>query len=157
MSLSGQSLALALTTKHDREYLISVSIIRADPPTFLEPLKDQVFHLHQNGKLECRVLGIPYPSVQFKKDWRAVAGSHRVKTVREGFDHWTLNIQNCIHMDEGVYECVAENVAGKVYCTAAVKITGTLGYRRRYIDCSQHMIGVCCLLATIDPSAVPGA
>jgi len=83
-----------------------------------------VFHLHQNGKLECRVLGIPYPSVQFKKDWRAIAGSHRVKTVREGFDHWTLNIQNSIHMDEGVYECVAENVAGKVYCTATVKITG---------------------------------
>ena len=96
----------------------------ADPPTFLEPLKDQVFHLHQNGKLECRVVGIPYPSVQFKKDWRVIAGSHRVKTVREGFDHWTLNIQNSIHMDEGVYECVAENVAGKVYCTATVKITG---------------------------------
>jgi len=95
-----------------------------DPPTFLEPLKDQVFHLHQNGKLECRVLGIPYPSVQFKKDWRVVAGSHRVKTVREEFDHWTLNIQNSIHMDEGVYQCVAENVAGKVYCTATVKITG---------------------------------
>ena len=98
--------------------------ICVDPPTFLEPLKDQVFHLHQNGKLECRVHGIPYPSVQFKKDWRLVAGSHRVKTVREGFDHWTLNIQNCIHMDDGVYECVAENVAGKVYCTATVKVTG---------------------------------
>lgn len=101
------------------------AILCADPPTFLEPLKDQVFHLHQNGKLECRVLGIPYPSVQFKKDWRPVAGSHRVKCVREGFDHWTLNIQNSIHMDEGVYECVAENLAGKVYCTATVKVTGT--------------------------------
>jgi hypothetical protein len=91
----------------------------------LEPLKDQVFHLHQNGKLECRVTGIPYPKVHFKKDWRNIAGSHRVKTVRESQDHWTLNIQNAIHMDEGVYECIAENVAGKVYCTANVKITGT--------------------------------
>lgn len=95
-----------------------------DPPTFLEPLKDQVFHLHHNGKLECRVLGIPYPTVSFKKDWRPVAGSHRIKIAREEFDHWTLSIQNSIRMDEGVYECIAENIAGKVYCTANVKITG---------------------------------
>ena len=92
----------------------------------MEPLKDQVFHLHQNGKLECRVNGIPYPKVYFKKDWRNVAISHRVKTIRESHDHWTLNIQNAIHMDEGVYECIAENLAGKVYCTANVKITGKL-------------------------------
>ena len=91
-------------------------------------MKDQVFHLHMNGKMECRVHGIPYPKVMFKKDWRPIAGSHRVKIVREEFDHWTLNIQNAIHMDEGVYECIAENVAGKVYCTASVKITGSQCY-----------------------------
>lgn len=68
--------------------------------------------------------GIPYPTVKFKKDWRQVAGSHRVKVAREDFDHWSLNIQNAIRTDEGVYECVAENVAGKVYCTANAKITG---------------------------------
>jgi hypothetical protein len=117
----------------ENEYGTATQIIKmdmSDPPTFLEPLKNQVFHLHQNGKLECRVLGIPYPVVQFKKDWRNIAGSHRVKTVREGFDHWTLNIQNAIHMDEGVYECIAENLAGKVYCTANVKISEKAGVWR---------------------------
>lgn len=39
-----------------------IDVDMADPPTFLEPLKDQVFHLRQNGKLECRVHGIPYPT-----------------------------------------------------------------------------------------------
>lgn len=87
-------------------------------------MKDQVFHLHLNGKLECRVHGIPYPAVSFKKDWRPIAVSHRIRIAREEFDHWTLSIQNSIHMDEGIYECIAENVAGKVYCTANVKITG---------------------------------
>ena len=87
-------------------------------------MKDQVFHLRQNGRLECRVHGIPYPTVQFKKDWRVIADSHRVKIAREEYDHWALNISNSIRLDEGVYECVAENLAGKVYCTANVKVTG---------------------------------
>ena len=39
-----------------------IEVDMADPPTFLDPLKDQVFHLRQNGKLECRVHGIPYPT-----------------------------------------------------------------------------------------------
>ena len=82
-------------------------------------------------------------SVQFKHDWRVVADSHRVKVVREDEDHWTLTISNAIHLDEGLkflsnyplvnctscrsvaglYECVAENIAGKIYCTANVRIT----------------------------------
>jgi len=107
-----------------------IKVEMSDPPTFLEPLKDQVFHLHATGKLECRVHGIPYPTVTFKKDWRVVAGSHRIKIVREEFDHWTVNIQNTIHMDEGVYECIAENLAGSVYCTANVKITEKTGFWR---------------------------
>ena len=31
---------------------------------------------------------------------------------------------NVIRMDEGLYECIAENVAGKVYCSATVHVTG---------------------------------
>jgi len=108
-----------------------------DPPTFLEPLKDQVFHLHASGKLECRVHGIPYPTVTFKKDWRIIAGSHRIKIVREEYDHWTLNIQNTIHMDEGLYECIAENLAGKVYCTSNVKITGLVLLTNYYLFCNS--------------------
>lgn len=89
-------------------------------------MKDQIFTLRHNGKLECRIHGIPYPTVQFKKDWRVLADSHRVKLQREEFDHWTINVGSAIRMDEGLYECIAENVAGKVYCTATVKITGKL-------------------------------
>ena len=41
-------------------------------------------------------------SVQFKHDWRVVADSHRIKVVREDEDHWTLTINNAIHLDEGL-------------------------------------------------------
>ena len=81
-------------------------------------------YLRRDGKLECRVHGIPYPAVTFKHDWRVIANGHRVKISREDYDHWTLNVNTAIYMDEGMYECVAENLAGKVYCTASVKVNG---------------------------------
>ena len=87
-------------------------------------MKDQIFYLHQNGRLECRVHGIPYPTVQFKHDWRFMADSHRVKITREDFDHWSLNMSKVIRLDEGLYECVAENIAGKVYSSVNVKVIG---------------------------------
>lgn len=89
-------------------------------------MKDQIFNLRSTGKLECRVFGIPYPEVEFRKDWRVIADSHRVKIRREEYDHWTLSVDNAIRLDEGVYECVLSNVAGKVYCTATVKVSGDI-------------------------------
>ena len=50
-------------------------------------MKDQVFNLRRDGKIECRVSGIPYPKVQFQKDWRVVADSHRLKV---GYCHFLL-------------------------------------------------------------------
>ncbi|CAD5121391.1 DgyrCDS9913 [Dimorphilus gyrociliatus] len=107
-----------------------IKVDMADPPTFLEPMKDQIFNLRSTGKLECRVFGIPYPDVEFKKDWRVIADSHRVKIRREEYDHWTLSVDNAIRLDEGVYECVLSNVAGKVYCTANVKVSVKANYIR---------------------------
>ena len=53
-------------------------------------------------------------SVRFKHDWRVVADSHRVKILRQDEDHWTVDINNAIHLDEGrsykyvdLYECKA--------------------------------------------------
>jgi hypothetical protein len=116
-----------------------VEMDMADPPTFLEPLKDQIFHLRQHGKLECHVHGIPYPKVTLKHDWRVIADSHRIKIIREDHDHWTLNIANAINMDEGMYECIAENVAGKVYCTATVKVTEKPGLYREIRFHNAHV------------------
>ena len=68
---------LRLTLGLNRAQDVTIQIV--DPPTFLDPLKDQVFNLRRDSKLECRVNGIPYPTVTFKKDWRMIADSHRIK------------------------------------------------------------------------------
>lgn len=47
-----------------------------------------------------------------------------MQIAREDEDHWTMNIRSAIFQDEGMYECVAENLAGKVYCSANIKVVG---------------------------------
>merc|ERR1712142_12356 len=65
-----------------------------------------------------------------KHDWRVIADSHRIKVARESYDHWAIYFRNAIYMDEGMYECTAENIAGKVYCKADVKIQEKAGIIR---------------------------
>ena len=69
----------SLVNRPSLDFTSTVLFLLSDPPTFLDPLKDQVFNLRRDGKLECRVNGIPYPTVTFKKDWRMIADSHRIK------------------------------------------------------------------------------
>lgn len=77
-------------------------------------------------------------SVQLKHDWRVVADSHRVKVQREDQDHWTMTINNAIHLDEGrplpfgcpphhivdveevisLYECLVSMCVGQFYTSA---------------------------------------
>ncbi|XP_064646398.1 twitchin-like isoform X5 [Lineus longissimus] len=94
----------------------------ADPPVFLEPLKDLNLRVWTAGRMECRVDGLPYPEVKFFKDWHPLAHSARVKVKHTEYDYWSLDIDGAISRDEGMFICVAENIAGKVHCTASLHI-----------------------------------
>ncbi|CAH1789060.1 unnamed protein product [Owenia fusiformis] len=100
----------------------TVKFEMADPPTFLEPLKNLTIPLWGSGKLECRVDGLPYPKLSWNKDWRTLPESHRIRIKRKDKDHWVLSLDNVIGRDTGLYICVAENIAGKVHCIANVTI-----------------------------------
>lgn len=79
-------------------------------------------------KLSCSVDGIPYPSVRFMKDWRPLTDSSHL-SVNNDPNHpecWALTIRNAIVPDAGNYVCVAENVAGKVFCTGKVSVVGEI-------------------------------
>lgn len=68
--------------------------------------------------------GVPYPTVKFMKDWRPMAESTRTKVWNESPDYWALTVDGAIVMDSGLYQCVAENAAGKAYCSAKVTVQG---------------------------------
>ncbi|XP_060079443.1 obscurin-like [Ylistrum balloti] len=94
----------------------------SDAPTFLEPLRNIVVDHRGSGKLECRVDGIPSPTVKFMKDWRPVTESSRVRIVNEAPDYWSLTIENVMSSDCGQYQCVAENVSGKAVSSAKITV-----------------------------------
>ncbi|XP_074662623.1 protein Obscurin-like [Tubulanus polymorphus] len=94
----------------------------ADPPIFLEPMKNTDLRVWTYGKLDCRIDGLPYPEVKFFKDWHPLTQTARVKANRTDYDYWSLNFDNTILLDEGMYICVAENIAGKAYCVANLVI-----------------------------------
>ncbi|XP_055959480.1 obscurin-like [Patella vulgata] len=98
----------------------------ADPPTFIEPLKDVVLLNRGTGKIECRVDGIPYPTIKFNKDWRPLTETSRVRIHHERPDYFSLTIDGALSMDAGQYTCVAENVAGKIFCSARVEVEDSL-------------------------------
>lgn len=79
-----------------------------------------------SGQIACRIDGIPYPTVRWNKDWHPIGNSARVGIRQEAPDYWSLSIDNAISMDGGLYECIAENIAGKVHCTAKVVVQGML-------------------------------
>ncbi|XP_076459478.1 uncharacterized protein LOC143292788 isoform X2 [Babylonia areolata] len=102
----------------------TVKIDVADPPTFIEPLRDITVVERGQGVLSCSVDGIPYPSVRFMKDWRPMTDTSRLVATRDPQqpDRWTMTINNAIPADSGSYMCVAENVAGKIFSTSRVNV-----------------------------------
>ena len=78
------------------------------------------------GALSCSVDGIPCPSIRFMKDWRPLTDTSRLVVTNdpEHKERWTLTLSDAIPEDSGSYMCVAENVAGKVFCTARVNVEG---------------------------------
>ncbi|XP_069107585.1 twitchin-like isoform X2 [Argopecten irradians] len=94
----------------------------SDAPIFLEPVRNIVVDHRGRAKLECRVDGIPSPTVKFMRDWRPVTESSRVKIVHEAPDYWCLTIDNVMSSDCGQYQCVAENVSGKAVSSAKITV-----------------------------------
>ena len=94
----------------------------ADPPMFLEPLRDLTLTLYGQGALECRIDGKPYPEVRFYKDWKLLPPSSRIKIKHWEPHLWTCSVANSIHRDSGLYIVEAENVAGKIHCVANLKV-----------------------------------
>lgn len=91
---------------------------------FLDPLKDLVIDSRGRGRLECRVDGIPYPTVKWMKDSKSLGESSRLKFHHEEPDYWSLTLESAIMMDSGHYTCVAENHAGQAVSSCRINIAG---------------------------------
>ncbi|CAG5126016.1 unnamed protein product, partial [Candidula unifasciata] len=91
------------------------------PPSFVQRLPDVRMVEGTNIKLECRVLGKPFPQVIFTKSGQPVLdGPRHQVTVDERTGRCTLIITRAHPDDEGEYTCTAMNPAGEVSTTGRV-------------------------------------
>nr|KAG5697851.1 hypothetical protein BaRGS_017108 [Batillaria attramentaria] len=61
----------------------TVKVDVADPPTFIEPLRDINVVDRGTATLTCAVDGIPYPSVRFMRDWRPLTDTSRLVVAND--------------------------------------------------------------------------
>lgn len=100
-------------------------IFRATCPEFLVKLKDCEVLEGKDISLEIVVSGVPQPTVQWLLDERLLTSNDKRHVITSHGSVHSLNIKNIQIEDEGIYECVATNVAGTAKCDCEVLVDGS--------------------------------
>lgn len=51
----------------------------AEYPEFLRRPDETIIMVRRSGRIEARVIGVPYPEIKWFKDWQPLASSSRIK------------------------------------------------------------------------------
>ncbi|XP_078621722.1 obscurin-like [Branchiostoma floridae x Branchiostoma japonicum] len=91
---------------------------------FTEPLKNLSVQEGSEVRLDCRVAGLPKPTVFWFKDGSEVRPLRLGVEIRAEEDRHTLYIPVAENSHEGVYMCRTENAAGVATCSAMLHVQG---------------------------------
>ena len=75
-------------------------------------------------RFECQVTGFPRPSVRWYKDGVNVSALSRYKFEYTADGFVVLTLENIKLTDQGVYQCIAENLKGSAETTARLLVKG---------------------------------
>uniref|UniRef100_A0A803T8M3 Ig-like domain-containing protein n=1 Tax=Anolis carolinensis TaxID=28377 RepID=A0A803T8M3_ANOCA len=93
------------------------------PPRFITPVSDIEVPEKSAALFHCRVLGFPTPVVQWFKESKCIVPSNgKYIVISENGNH-SLNIQNVVHSDRGMYLCKAVNTVGEAMCRCFLAVT----------------------------------
>lgn len=95
-------------------------------PEFVVKLQDKSAELKEKVTLECKVTGVPVPSIQWFKGDQLLSPSADIKVQSQPDGTQTLIIESIQVDSEGTYKCVAENNAGKAETKATVGVKSKL-------------------------------
>lgn len=90
-------------------------------PSFRRRLAGSVGRLGGNITLACDIRSSPSPITSWYRNGELVVRTERISPTWDG-ETAMLEIENLEPEDAGVYTCVAENDAGKSYCSASLKV-----------------------------------
>ena len=88
---------------------------------FIESLQPVEVVQGSPAKLQCKVTGVPEPSVEWFRDSEPVKEDKRIKIRFDG-ELSTLKILSTELEDEGAYKCVAKNDLGSVSCASELLV-----------------------------------
>uniref|UniRef100_A0A8R1DN92 Ig-like domain-containing protein n=1 Tax=Caenorhabditis japonica TaxID=281687 RepID=A0A8R1DN92_CAEJA len=98
------------------------------PPKFILELSDMTVSLGNIIDLECKVTGLPNPSVKWSKDGGPLIEDSRFEwSNEESRGVYQLRIKKATVHDEGTYRCVATNENGSATTKSFVKIDDGFG------------------------------
>ena len=90
-------------------------------PVFIESLQPVEVVEGSPAKLQCKVTGVPEPSIEWFRDGEPVKEDKRIKIRFDG-ELCTLKILSTELEDEGTYKCVAKNDLGSVSCASELLV-----------------------------------
>jgi titin len=94
-----------------------------EPPRFIIPLEDCTLFVGSTIELECKVTGVPMPTLKWSKDGRPLLEDGRFEWENKPEQgHYRLRIRDSNRNDEGTYRCVATNENGQASTKAFVKV-----------------------------------
>uniref|UniRef100_A0A1I7TK31 Ig-like domain-containing protein n=1 Tax=Caenorhabditis tropicalis TaxID=1561998 RepID=A0A1I7TK31_9PELO len=98
------------------------------PPKFILELSDMSVSLGNVIDLECKVTGLPNPSVKWSKDGGPLIEDSRFEWSNEPTKGiYQLRIKNATLHDEGTYRCVATNENGSATTKSFIRMDDGLG------------------------------
>ncbi|XP_046579395.1 smoothelin-like isoform X2 [Haliotis rubra] len=100
--------------------------VKDKPPCVTVPLCDVYSKAGESATLTCHIVGIPQPSIQWRKNGMMIGHTKDFKQTYDG-SCVTLDICGVCHQDSGRYECVAHSKLGETSttCLLTVKDTAT--------------------------------
>ena len=93
----------------------------AQKPSFTKKLEDVALFDSETACLEVEMTGKPTPKLTWLHDSNEILLNRRCR-VEKTENRQTLIISDICPKDEGTYECIAENVAGRTSCMCFLKI-----------------------------------
>ncbi|KAM9324058.1 vascular endothelial growth factor receptor kdr-like [Gastrophryne carolinensis] len=88
-------------------------------PQVMQNLENLTINSSSTLSLECKVDGSPSPTITWLKNGYAIKLASGIT-----FSHNSLNIERVKKEDEGLYECLAENIMGHANTSAYITILG---------------------------------
>uniref|UniRef100_A0A8L0DU89 Contactin-5 n=1 Tax=Oncorhynchus mykiss TaxID=8022 RepID=A0A8L0DU89_ONCMY len=86
-------------------------------PQWISTINDSQLDSGDQLHWECKATGIPRPTYRWLRNGELITPQSRVEVV-----NGELIIQKVQQADSGMYQCVAENKYGAIYCSAELKI-----------------------------------